>query len=90
MSKKKNHKVLPKPLALVLTVVIIMVLPLPFAAFLGGIDWLTDGSHAGLKEFTVSYFFGLAILCISLGIVIFKDRRNKAKHNRRNKTNDKQ
>lgn len=80
MSKKKHKKDLPKPLALVMTVVIIMVLPLPFAAYLGGIDWLIGGSQAGLKEFLVSYFLGLALLCISLGIVIFKDRRNKTNH----------
>ncbi|WP_341827490.1 hypothetical protein QEU97_09140 [Trueperella pyogenes] len=80
MSKKKNHKDLPKPLALIMTVAIIMVLPLPFAVYLGGIDWLTAGSQAGLKEFIVSYLLGLAILCIGLGIVIFKDRRNKTNH----------
>lgn len=71
---------LPKPLAFVMTVGIILALPLPFAAYLGGIDWLTSGSQAGLKEFTVSYFLGLALLCIGLGIVIFKDRKNKTKH----------
>ncbi len=80
MSKKKTRKELPKPLALVMTVAVLMILPLPFAAYLGGIDWLISDSQAGLKEFIVSYLLGLALLCISLGIVIFKDRRNKTNH----------
>lgn len=80
MSKKKKRKDLPKPLALVMTVVIIMVLPLPFAAYLGGIDWLIGGSQTGLKEFIVSYLLGLALLCIGLGIVIFKGWGDKSNH----------
>ncbi|USR79944.1 MULTISPECIES: hypothetical protein [Arcanobacterium] len=74
---KRNNKVLPKPLALAFTITVILAIPLPFALYLGGIDWIISGSHAGLKEFVISYLVGLLVLCGGLAITIFKDRREK-------------
>ncbi|MDD7384399.1 MAG: hypothetical protein SPI12_03595 [Actinomycetaceae bacterium] len=75
--KKKRNWDLPKPLALVFTIVVILAIPLPLALYFGGFDWITHGSHAGLKEFIFTYVFGLAVLCLSLGSVMWKEHREQ-------------
>ncbi|WP_216378138.1 hypothetical protein [Arcanobacterium phocae] len=77
----RKNKDLPKPLALVFTITVILAIPLPFALYLGGIDWIISGSSAGLKEFAVSCLFGLLTLCGGLAVVIYKDHRAKSKRN---------
>ncbi|WP_216402521.1 hypothetical protein [Arcanobacterium phocae] len=74
--KKKNWTLL-KPLAYLLSVLIILAIPLPFGLYLAGIEWIFSGSDGVPKEFTISYVLGLVILCGSLAIVIVKDRWKK-------------
>ncbi|XCB29129.1 hypothetical protein RQN30_07580 [Arcanobacterium hippocoleae] len=77
MTNKKKYTDLPKPLAFVFTVIAVLVIPLPFAAYLGGIDWITQGSQAGLREFIVAYLLGLGLLIVGLGVAIFRGRKEK-------------
>ncbi|MCU9519732.1 hypothetical protein N7326_07610 [Corynebacterium sp. ES2794-CONJ1] len=71
--------VLPKPLALVFTILVILAIPLPFALYLGGFEWMSSGSQAGSKEFVVSYVFGLLVLLGSLAAAVYRGRRNQEK-----------
>lgn len=80
MTKKKRNIDIPRPLAFALTAIIVLLLPLPFALYLGGIDWITQGSQAGLKEFIAAYLLGLGILIVGLVVTIIKDRRKGGSH----------
>lgn len=75
--KRKKKGVLPRPLGLVFTILIILTVPLPFALYLAGTEWIFSGSQGVPKEFFASYFLGLALLLGSVIFAVIKDRRNK-------------
>lgn len=56
--------------ALIETILIILIVPLPLAFYMSGIDWVTRGFLAVPEEFLVTYLLELGILVI--GIVVFK------------------
>ena len=78
MTKKKKRFDLPKPLSLAFTIAIFLVIPIPPAVYFGGVDWLTQGPQAGLKEFLITYVLGLVVLLVSLGFTVFRGRKKKS------------
>lgn len=53
-----------KLLSWVTLIAVIVLLPLPFALVLSGVDFLASGSAGVPKEFLVSYFFGMFTLIV--------------------------
>ncbi|MDO4898471.1 MAG: hypothetical protein Q3965_04090 [Rothia sp. (in: high G+C Gram-positive bacteria)] len=63
-----------KTIPLVVTVLVLLALPLPFAMVLSGVNLFTEGAAAASKEFLVSYLFGLATLLAGLGWYLWKEK----------------
>lgn len=61
-------------LPLLITLCVLAAIPLPFALVLTGLEGLLHGSAAAIKEFLVSYFFGLFTLLAGLGWYLWKNR----------------
>lgn len=61
---------------LVITVLVLLLIPVPFALLLAGGHFLAQGAGGVSKEFLVSYFFGLFTLLVSLGWYLWR-RRSK-------------
>lgn len=61
----------------VVTVLVLAVLPLPLALALTGVEGILHGSAAALKEFLVSYLFGLFTLLVGLGWFLWNNRDSK-------------
>lgn len=74
---KKQSGLLSKPLGLIFTIFVVLFIPLPFALYLAGTEWIFSGSEGVPKEFVVSYLLGLALLLGSIILAIFRDRRKK-------------
>lgn len=70
---KKNLK------SLIITIIVISLVPLPFALVLTGFEGITNGQEAAIKEFLVSYFFGLFTFLVGLGWYIWQNRTSKQK-----------
>lgn len=67
MSEKRRASMGQKIKPLVITVLVLALLPLPFALLLTGGHFLAQGAGGVSKDFSVSYFFGLFTLLAGLG-----------------------
>lgn len=56
------------------TLVLLLLIPLPFALYLGGTEWIISGPAAVPKEFIASYVIGAVVLVGGLIINQYKNR----------------
>ena len=69
MMKRKQPGIV---VTLTITTIVFIVLPLPFAVFSGGIDWITTGARIP-NEFLVTYLIGLLIFPIGIGWLMVRN-----------------
>lgn len=74
MNEKRRAGVGQKIKPLVITVLVLALLPLPFALVLTGGHFLAQGAGGVSKEFLASYFFGLFTLLAGLGWYLWRHR----------------
>lgn len=73
MVKKKNKE--PSFLtSLIVTIVVFLLVPLPFALYLGGTEWIINGAHEVPKEFIASYVVGFVAFAGGLAIHRYRNR----------------
>ncbi|QPK81168.1 hypothetical protein G7Y41_09050 [Schaalia sp. ZJ405] len=65
--------------ALIVTVAILLLVPLPLALCLAGTEWLFQGGSGVPKEFVFSYLFGLLTLLATIIVVKLRERFGKDK-----------
>lgn len=63
-----------KLLSFLITAIVLLLLPVPFAMVLSGVNLFTSGWTEASKEFWVSYAFGLVTLLGSLCWYLWKVR----------------
>ena len=80
MVKKKNKE--PSFwTAFIVTIAVFLLVPLPFALYLGGTEWIINGAHEVPKEFIASYIVGFVVFAGGLVLQRFKDRNDKKDRN---------
>lgn len=67
--------------SLIVTIVVLALIPLPFALYMGGTQWITEGWTNVPKEFLVTYLCGLLFLLVPL-IAIRVRNRDSSRHHR--------
>lgn len=68
-----------KAVSFLVTVAVLLLMPLPFAVVLSGVNLLTSGWSGVSKEFWVSYGFGLVTLLVGLGWYMWRVRDTRSK-----------
>ena len=71
---RELQEAMKKIVSLLITVMVLLLIPLPFAMVLSGVNFLTGGWSGASQEFWVSYAFGLVTLLVSLGWYLWKVR----------------
>lgn len=64
----------------VVTIAVILLVPLPFALYLGGVEWLTAGISEVPEEFIVTYLLGVILLLGGIIRIKIKDRHSNENH----------
>lgn len=59
--------------ALAVTIALLAIVPLPFALYLGGVEWTLKGPRAAPKEFYASYLVGIITFVFGLACIWIKD-----------------
>lgn len=78
MGKKKREE--PSFLsAAIITVLIIVLMPLPAAFYYAGWEWVLSGWSAVPREFIVTYVLGMIVVAGGIAWVLLKDRFTKDK-----------
>ena len=65
--------------AAIITVLIIVLMPLPAALYYAGWEWVLSGWSAVPREFIVTYVLGMIVVAGGIAWVLLKDRFTKDK-----------
>lgn len=63
--------------ALAVLVSIFVLAPLPFALYMGGVDWILDDSSTGMKECVVTYVIAFLAFAGPISVIVFKNRADR-------------
>ncbi|MBP3223554.1 MAG: hypothetical protein J6M18_06490 [Actinomycetaceae bacterium] len=86
-TRQKDNKDGSKVVGLVVLFLIIVLWPLPFALYMGGIEWLKNGFLAGKSEFLGFWILGVVGFPLWFYIDHLEDKFKKWWKTRKNKNN---